>query len=153
MQSLSSRPLNELGCPTLHFLTAFLLTDTDLVGLGIWDSEMRQGLTPTAWCRSHLHVAVQCNEHAARTVTDLLDLRYVDQILAVRSAGIDALSVAAADAVADPGHARGLLWALLTDPRDKAHALGTQLMTEVFVRGIRDYGSAPYNSPRPRTNS
>ncbi|MEM9380874.1 MAG: hypothetical protein AAGB93_13055 [Planctomycetota bacterium] len=144
MQSLSSRPLNELGCPTLHFLTAFLLSDTDLVGLGIWDPELRHGLTPTAWCRSHLHVAVQCNEHAARSVTDLLDLRHVDQILQVRSADLEALGVEAADAISDPGRARGLLWALLTDPRDKAHALGTQLMTEVFVRAIRDHGA-----PRP----
>jgi hypothetical protein len=137
----TSRPIRSLGCPTLHFLTSFLLTDTDLVGIGCWDAEMHSGLTPTAWCRSLLHVAIQQREDAARRVTDLLDLRHLEEVVDVRAALPSELACRATDAVDGQGNARGLVWALVTDPRDEVHSIGLQTITEIYVRACRDYGA------------
>lgn len=136
----ASRPLKGLGCPTLHFLTSFLLSDTDLMALRCWSAEERDGLTPTAWCRSLLHIAIQCRPAVAAQVGDLLDLRHVDDVLAVRAAGVAALRVAAGSAFLEKDQGRGLTWALVTDPRDEVHALGKQLITETYVRAVRDFG-------------
>ena len=137
----TSRPIQGLGCPTLHFLTSFLLTDTDLVAIGCWDAEMHGGLTPTAWCRSLLHVAIQQREDAARRVADLLDLRHLEEVLDVRASLPSELACRAANAVDGCGDARGLVWALVTDPRDEIHAIGRQTITEIYVRACRDYGA------------
>lgn len=140
MTHLASKPLNQLGCPTLHFLTSFLLTDTDLMAVGCWTAEVRHGLTPTAWCRSHLHVAVQCEDAASQRVTDLLDLRHLDAIVEVRAADLDTLATRTVHALSDREGLRGLVWALLTDPRNEVCGLGQQLITEIFVRACRDFG-------------
>lgn len=137
----ASRPIQSLGCPTLHFLTSFLLTDTDLVAIGCWDAEMHGGLTPTAWCRSLLHVAIQQREDAARRVADLLDLRHVEEVMDVRMSTAPELECRAADAVDGHEDARGLVWALVTDPRDEVHAIAKQMITEIYVRACRDYGA------------
>lgn len=138
----TSRPIQTLGCPTLHFLTSFLLSDIDLMAIGCWDAEMHEGLTPTAWCRSLLHVALQQREDAARRVADLLDLRHVEEVLDVRASLPTDLEARAAHAIDGREGARGLVWALVTDPRDDVHRLGKQVITEIYVRACRDFGSA-----------
>lgn len=137
----AARPIQSLGCPTLHFLTSFLLTDTDLVAIGCWDAGMHGGLTPTAWCRSLLQVAIQQREDAARRVADLLDLRYLGEVMDVRASLTSELACRAANAVDGRGDARGLVWALVTDLRDEIHDIGRQTITEIYVRACRDYGA------------
>ena len=73
------------------------------MAIGCWDAEMHGGLTPTAWCRSLLHVAIQQREDAARRVADLLDLRHLEEVMDVRASLPSELACRAANAAVAAG--------------------------------------------------
>lgn len=131
--------LSELDCATRHFLLTVCLCDEDLRLLGYWDGEERAGLSPETWCRGYLATLCAKDGEAARAVADLLDLRYVDTVLAVREMCSHRVSCACRHAArGDYGRTLdGLLWAVLTDSRGPVRAAGHRLMNELCVQALR----------------
>jgi len=137
---LASRSLRELCCLIQAALFNHCLSDHDLRELGAWaDARGPHGLSPGVWCRALAHRACQRDEGFAAGIADLLDLRHLDAIAAVRASEPADLAerIDAWASAPDGAHLSGLLWALCTDARDEVHALGTRLCHEATTAACR----------------
>lgn len=135
-----SRPLQDLCCLTQATLFNACLTEADLRELGAWsDAPSRRGFSPAVWCRALLHRACREDEAVARRLTDLLDLQYLDTVVAVRSMPLSELEEMVDLWIAEPrGEALpGLLWSLCTDSREGAGALGARLCHEAATAAFQ----------------
>lgn len=151
---LDSRPFQQLGCSIQATLFHACLTADDLRALGAWsDRPGRAGYSPHVWCRASLLRACRRDADLARTVADRLDLQFLDTIVRVRTLDEGDLEETVHLWVErpEPEALPGLLWALVTDPRDEVHALGHRLGHEAVTVAFRTLLDDP--TPLPRTAS
>lgn len=135
-----SLALWQIQCRARSFVTAFCLTDEDLIELECWAGRKSPaGLSPSAWSRGHLERNSTSKTRISKAATDLLDLRYVDRIMEVRDSSCEevyALLVSALMNNPDLEFA-DLLWAMATDPRRCVQTLADVLTQELFVYGCQ----------------
>ena len=131
--------LHALDCSTRMFLVSLCLTDEDLRALGFLPRQKACSDARHTAARAALHRIVVDEPALARAVSDRLDLRHVETVLAVRASEPEALSERCADAGGrvSGDELAGWAWALLTDGRPVVFAQGRRLMTECIVRGLR----------------
>ena len=139
---MPSRSFNDLCCLTQASLLNFCLSNTDLETLDAWCEEPgRSGLSPSVWNRILLHRACQDDPRTCSAISDLLDVRYLDEILLARCSTPEELERSVEAWVSDPDGKQlgGLLWSLCTDPRGAVHALGARLGHEAVVAASRSF--------------
>ena len=150
---MHSRSLSDLCCLTQAAILNFCLDDQDLHGLDrSHDGRSPRGFSLAVRSRARLHRALQEERDVARAVSDLLDVRYLDDVVLARSSESEELEAQVNDWVESPDGTRlpGLMWALATDARASVHALGARLGHEAAVAASRAFTrveSAP--SARP----
>jgi hypothetical protein len=135
-----SRPVTDLCCIARATVFNVCLADEDLRRLDAWDDRRVPGdYTPAVRNRAALHLRCRTDEAVAGRLSDLLDLRYVDTVLAVRGMGEADVAATVDLWVAEPmGEALpGLLWALCTDPREAVRGCGVQLCHEAMTQACR----------------
>lgn len=127
-----SIPLDELGCLGLNAVFTFAVGPAELVEMGLEVED--QVTTPSEQVRG-VRVLMRhvCAEPAVRQrLTAALDLRYADTLMFVRSLGEPDLPEVARAWLESPRPEAlpGLIWALVTDPREQARRVGVGLARE-----------------------
>ncbi len=133
-----SRSITEINCFSQAILVNVCLSKPDLNQLGF--------IGP-ATC----HMACLEDSEASKRLGDLLDLRYFETILLMQGMELEALEETVELWLANPiGEAvPGLLWALCTDSRPQAFALGDWLASEAMslaCRNLCHQGQCPKKS-------
>ncbi|MEL6714312.1 MAG: hypothetical protein AAFP86_11095 [Planctomycetota bacterium] len=147
----STVPLQTFDCTTRMFICCACIDDEDVGPLGLDGACAHVGVSETTYHRSVLHRLVGADAALARRITDLLDVRYVDEVFRVRTQSVEDLTQESRE------RARGGLgetltgwaWALLTDARAPVVTLGRQVMGEAYVRGIRSLAEGRLRSTLP----
>ena len=138
---MHSRSVSELCCLTQAAILNFCLDDSDLAALGRGEASPAGVLSPAVRDRARLHRAMRDEPRVGRAVSDLLDLRFLDDVILARSSTPEELETRLAAWVAAPDGPRlpGLLWALCTDPRAAVHSKGARLGHEAVVAASRAF--------------
>ncbi len=136
---MGSRPIWELDCPSRDALFGLCLSDVDLDRLGVRAAECGCGCSTGLHRRRALLRACLAPGELGRRTGDLLDLRFADVVLSVRSAGPDQLGALIATYRRDPITAGlgPLLWALLTDTRREVQRVGRLLVEETRLASLQ----------------
>jgi hypothetical protein len=137
--------LQHLDCSTRMFLVSLCLADEDLSALGFLPSDRSCGPGRRTAARAALHRILVCEPALARRVADLLDLRHLEQVAAVRAEephAIEARLQHGCDELGGEALA-AWSWALFTDGRREVYLLGRRLMGECFVRAMGLLAAAP----------
>ncbi|MEM6673063.1 MAG: hypothetical protein AAF726_09475 [Planctomycetota bacterium] len=130
---MQSRSFQTLSRSLQRCVLRVCLSEDDLRDLGCWDEERRsQTLSQAVLHRTCLQRACREDAKLAQRVTDRLDLMYLDTLVLIASMDSIELERMVTCWVEDPdGRALpALLWALLSDGRNRAHALGLRLRHE-----------------------
>lgn len=142
---MNSRPIHALDCRTKSFVLAICLSDEDVAALAAWDDVSACNvLSAHVWRRNYVHSSCRADTQLARSVADLLDLRYADMVLAVRCASDDDVRGLVRDALdeARTSEFAPLLWSLVTDARAAVQGYGQHVLAECFVAGCRSIREA-----------
>lgn len=144
-RSAASLSLGQIDCSTRMFLVGLCLDDGDLAGLGLLPRAADLSVRRRVAACSALHRLLAAEAGLQARVADLLDLRHLERVCAVRASAATQLETELVQAAerADGCALAGWAWALLTDPRPEVFALGRRWMSECFVRGTRLLAAAP----------
>lgn len=135
---MDSLPISDLDARSVSFVLNLCLSAADVRAVVGGPCGPTCGHVSNAvWQRNRLHAACCEATPLARRVTDLLDLRHVDALHAIRHAPCALVAGIVRDAVANDRRATwpGLLWAVATDPRPAVRSQAHPLMCECFLRG------------------
>ncbi len=140
--SLESRALRSMCCQERMFLICLCLSDEDVDKLEVWERGPTACNSTDTVARVVLHQLVLHEERLHQQISDILDLRHLEQILFVRDLShSELLPVVRNIAMEGSGPSlAGLAWALMTDPRAEIIDLGQRLYSECSVRGLQLLG-------------
>lgn len=142
---MNSRPIHALDCRTKSFVLAICLADEDLIALAALDDDSSCNLlSANVRGRNYVHSSCRTDTPLARAVADRLDLRFADEVLAVRCASDDEVRTLVRDALDETRTSEfaPLWWSLMTDARAAVQVLGQQLLAACFVEGCRSIREA-----------
>ncbi|MEL6428617.1 MAG: hypothetical protein AAFZ87_01630 [Planctomycetota bacterium] len=144
-------PLQTFDCTTRMFICCACIDDADVGPLGLDGACAHVGVSETTYYRSVLHRLVGADAGLAQRITDMLDVRYVDEVFRVRSHSVEELTQESRERARGGlgGALSGWAWALLTDSRAPVVTLGRQTMGEAYVRGIRSLAEGQLRSTLP----
>lgn len=142
---MRSTPFWQLDCRTQSFVLGICVHDRDLESLLPWhEITFPDGVPAELSRRSYLHAHCRNDSTVARRVSDVLDVRHVEMVLAIRSASEHDVRDRFLDVVNARRKAQypALLWALATDARAGVRVIGGHMLCECFLLGCRYLRSA-----------
>ncbi|MFN0242911.1 MAG: hypothetical protein ACKVWV_08485 [Planctomycetota bacterium] len=137
---MTSTPLWQLDCRTQSFVLGICVDDPDLESLLPWHAiALPCGVPAELGRRSYLHALCKRETPVARSLSDILDLRHVETVLAIRSASERDVRARFLETVRARRHTQypALLWAIATDARPGVRVVGGHLLCECFLLGCR----------------
>lgn len=128
-------PLNELCCVARATLFHLCVDQDDLRALGYLPAAEASEFSPAVLGRARLHHAIRHDDDALAALCDRLDLQFLDTVMHVRDLDVpDLLALGRAWTARPDGRALpALLWALCTDAREQAQAIGAHLCHEALA--------------------
>ena len=148
---MSSR-LQDLDCTARMFLSCLCLTECDLSSLGVWPKGQTCCFAAETQARSVVHRLLRDDERLAVAVTDLLDLRFADEVAHVLSLPLPEVALESSTRGRQGVGAQlvGWAWALLRDERAEVTTIGRHLMGSFTANTPKTEGSLPPRRSRRR---
>ena len=133
----STSALGRLDCWTVDLLLSMCLSDGDLARFDAVSANDRGVMSPRVCGLLRLHSRLHHDEETSREVSDMLDRRYVAELVEQRLVPEGELAAASVDRRDNPGW----LWALATDKREIAQRLSRALLRERLDAALRPSGA------------